>query len=478
MQALLDDKKTYETVTKNPFGRVERELNSKLLSLKNEGKLDDKTYRKLQSSDGLPPTIRGSVKYHKEGYPLRPIVNCIGSALYNTSKYLTEILSPIQNMNNNSVLNSTQFAREISSMKIDDDETMVSFDVVSLFTAIPVQKTCHYIRTKLEQDDTLTLRTNLTIDDIISLLDFTLSNNYFIYNDVTYKQIHGCAMGSPVSPVVANICMEVIENTAIETTQTKPKTWKRFVDDSFSIIKKTAITSFLNSLNNIDPNISFTIELEQDNKISFLDTLIIRHGKNLKIDVFRKPTHTDRYLDFNSHHDIKHKISAARTLIHRALTLPSTHASKQDELNHITTTLKCNGYPDKIIKQILRDSTLNTIMPSPEELVGQFFKRFDDIDKPSGYVTLPYISGITDALRRILQKQNIRVATKPLKTLQRMFPSPKHQIPPEQRTNVVYNIPCSDCPWSYVGETGRSFETRKKEHIRSVKNCKKRLKHS
>ena len=109
MQALLDDKKTYETVTKNPFSRVERQLNSKLLSLKNEGKLDDRTYRKLHSSDGLPPTICGSVKYHKEGHLLRPIVNCIGSALYNTSKYLTEILSPIQNKNNNSVQNSTQF---------------------------------------------------------------------------------------------------------------------------------------------------------------------------------------------------------------------------------------------------------------------------------------------------------------------------------------------------------------------------------
>ena len=108
-------------------------------------------------------------------------------------------------------------------------------------------------------------------------------------------------------------------------------------------------------------------------------------------------------------------------------------------------------------------------MPSPEELVGQFFKRFDDIDKPSGYVTLPYISGITDALRRILRKQNIRVATKPLKTLQRMFPSPKLQIAPEQRTNVVYII----IYLALIGETGTSFETRKKEHIRSVKNCKK-----
>ena len=140
----------------------------------------------------------------------------------------------------------------------------------------------------------------------------------------------------------------------------------------FSIIKKTAINSFLD----IDPNISFTIELEQDNKISFLDTLMTWQGNDLKIDVFRKPTHTDRYLDFNSHHDLKHKISTARTLIHRAQTLPNTYTGKQDERNHITTTLKCNGYPDRII--------------------GKFFKRFDE--KPSGYVTLPYVRGVTDTL--------------------------------------------------------------------------------
>ena len=289
-------------------------------------------------------------------------------------------------------------------------------------------KTCQYIRTKLEQDDTLTSHTNLTIDDIISLLDFTLSNNYFIHNDVTYKQIHGCAMGIPVSPVMANLCMEVIENTAIHTTLTKSKTWKRFVDDSFSIIKKIAISTFHNTLNNIDPNISFTIELEQDNQISFIDALITRQGNNLEVDVYRKPMHTDRYIDFNSHHDIKCKISTARTLIHRAQTLPTKHTSKQDELNHITTTLKCNGYPDKIIKQTLKDLTTNKREPSPEELVGQSFKRVTQDDKPYRHVTLPYVSGITDALRCILQKQNIRVMPKPLKTLQRIFPTSKHQV--------------------------------------------------
>ena len=69
MQALLDDKTTHEKVTKNPLSRVERELNSKLLSPKNENKLDDRTHRRLHPSDGLPPTVRGSVKTQiKDGY--------------------------------------------------------------------------------------------------------------------------------------------------------------------------------------------------------------------------------------------------------------------------------------------------------------------------------------------------------------------------------------------------------------------------
>ena len=133
-------------------------------------------------------------------------MTCISSALYNTSEFLTDILAPIQNRNGFSVANSQEFTNEITDVIIQDDETMVSFDVVSLFTAIPVDRACDYIRKKLENDSSLHSRTKLDIEDIISLLNFVLSNNYFVYNDTIYKQIHGCAMGSPVSPVVANLC--------------------------------------------------------------------------------------------------------------------------------------------------------------------------------------------------------------------------------------------------------------------------------
>ena len=173
------------------------------------------------------------MKERRRHYPLRPIASFIGSALYNTSKFLTSILTPLQNGNGFSVPTSSKFVDEISNIDIQDDEIMLSFDVVSLFTAIPVKKACDYIQTKLDCDESLHLPTNLDTTDIISLLNFVLSNNYFVYNDSVYKQIHGCPMGSPVSPVVANLCMAAIEEMVINTTPVPPKVWKRHVEDSF-----------------------------------------------------------------------------------------------------------------------------------------------------------------------------------------------------------------------------------------------------
>ena len=86
------------------------------------------------------------------------------------------------------------------------------------------------------------------------------------------------------------------------------------------------------------------------------------------------------------------------------------------------------------------------------------------------YTVLPYINGISQPLTRLLEKHDIRVVNKPLKTLQQEFPSPKSRPPIDLQSNVVYKISCADCPWSYVGENGRCFETRRKEHMRNIKS--------
>ena len=107
-------------------------------------------------------------------------------------------------------------------------------------------------------------------------------------------------MGSPVSPVVANLCMEAIEELAINTSDVQPKVWRRYVDDNFCIIKRNAVNSFQTTLNSIDPHISFTIEEESDQQIAFLDTLVSRKDNAITIGVYRKATHTDRFRFFFS----------------------------------------------------------------------------------------------------------------------------------------------------------------------------------
>ena len=94
----------------------------------------------------------------------------------------------------------------------------------------------------------------------------------------------------------------------------------------------------------------------------------------------------------------------------------------------------------------------------------------DPSDTHKGFACLPYISGLAEPLTRLLRKNDIRIANKPFKTLQQEFPSPKFRQLPDLQSNVVYKIPCKDCPWNYIGETGRCFQTQKKEHQRNLKN--------
>ena len=117
--------------------------------------------------------------------------------------------------------------------------------------------------------------------------------------------------------------------------------------------------------------------LENNGQIAFLDTLVSRRNGVIVIDVYRKPTHTDRYLDFSSHHDEKHKISTASTLLFRASSLPTSHEGKIRETSHVIAALEANGYPSSVISTILSRKPPSPTVPSPEELVSMFFKWVD-----------------------------------------------------------------------------------------------------
>ena len=84
-------------------------------------------------------------------------------------------------------------------------------------------------------------RSYLSVDNILKLSDFVFNHNYFKYDGEHYKQIFGCAMGSPISPVLADLVMEEIEETAISTISHPPKWWFRYVDDSHSCLRKDQV---------------------------------------------------------------------------------------------------------------------------------------------------------------------------------------------------------------------------------------------
>ena len=127
-------------------------------------------------------------------------------------------------------------------------------------------------------------------------------------------------MGSPISPIVQNLYMESFEARAINISQHPPLMWKRFVDDTFVVIKAAHKQEFLEHINSIDHHIQFTSEdSKPDGSMLFLDMMITpKEDGRLSTTVYRKPTHTDLYLQWDNHHPISSNYSVAGTLHHRA----------------------------------------------------------------------------------------------------------------------------------------------------------------
>ena len=100
------------------------------------------------------------------------------------------------------------------------------------------------------------------------------------------------------------------------------------------------------------------------------------------------------------------------------------------------------------------------------------FKWTDPPDSQNGFAVLSYIKGVTEPLIRTLNNNGIRATTRPVKTLQQEFAFPKSRPPSDRQRNVVYKIPCADCTWNYIRETGRCLHTRKRNTYKTPKFLK------
>ena len=102
-------------------------------------------------------------------------------------------------------------------------ECLSSYDVTSLFTSVPIDPALNIIKDLLEKDEKLNDRTVLSVQNIMELLGFCLNNTYFSFQNKFYDQVEGAAMGSSVSPIVANLSMEHFEEKALASAANPPR---------------------------------------------------------------------------------------------------------------------------------------------------------------------------------------------------------------------------------------------------------------
>ena len=290
----------------------------------------------------------------------------------------------------------------------------------------------------------------MTAKNITELLKICVQTTYFVFNRKLYQQIDGLAIGEASSGPGAELFMERLEKKAINTFIEPPGLWKRYVDDTFSKLKKAFVDQFLQHLNSQHPRIKFTTETEEDRKIAFLDTLVhIRTDGTTKVTIYRKATHTDQYLDFHSNHHIKQKIGIINTFDHRIKELVTEEEDKRKEKQHVRKALKRCGHPNwSLFKKEKKKN-------DQKEVVER-----------RGKVILPYVKGKSEKMARIFKRYDIQTIHKPSATIKQLLCNKmKDKVENLDKTGAVYYNKCKKHEKKdYVGETDRVLRERLYEH--------------
>ncbi len=176
------------------------------------------------------PKMYGLPNIHMANVPLRPIVASRARLTYNASSVLADIVGPLVGKSERHIQNSDDFVDTIKNVEVPPGQKVIAYAVSALFTSIPVPDAIKVVRTKLDEDPKLQVRTPLSLERILELLSFCLNITYLTYRGVIYKQKHGAAMGSQASLIIAKLIYGRIRRRLLSahpqpTLQCGPGTW-------------------------------------------------------------------------------------------------------------------------------------------------------------------------------------------------------------------------------------------------------------
>ena len=460
MLSLVNDENTYKKLKGDPTAKILKKIGTIVDGWRENKYIEPRIHRKLKVSSCNPPRLYGLPKIHKPDRPMRPVVSTIGSATYSIAQYLSEIIGKIVGKTSHHVRNSFDFAEEITGIQITEDVRMFSLDVTSLYTNVPTDYAIGCLEERWQE---ISRHTNIDHDSFISAVNLVLNSTFFVYQGITYSQTFGVPMGSPLSPVIANLVLEKLEQhclTELEKKNIVLTMYRRYVDDCFCLAMEDQFDEILATFNSFHSRLQFTIEIETNQCIKFLDMRLTRNRD--RIEKSWLPKQADgKYLDFYSQSPYSHKCNTAIALIDRAIKL-SDAKHRPAAIKTVKNMLRINHYPNWFIQKTLSarvNKHYNTLCNTKE------------MSKETKYASSAYIPGLSEKLQKILQKHDVKLAFKPRdKIKHQIFSKLKDPIPPGKQKNVVYSIPCgTDDGKVYVGQTGRRLETRVAEHKNDAK---------
>jgi hypothetical protein len=323
--------------------------------------------------------------------------------MHKAAKRLNIILNNHLHLNNlYNTTNSNCLAHELVRLHINTHHRFLTLDIKDLYVSVPIQETLNLTKAQLTRNNKRSTNQIMTLQNII------LKQNYFSFGGQIYQPDKGVATGSPVSGTMAEVFLQHLEESTIKhLTDTKILSfYTRYVDDILLIYDSTHANqdNILQYINTIHSNIQLSLTLESNIGVNFLDLSITRNPTHFSIGTYRKPTTTDTTINFLSNHPLEHKMAAYSFLIRRMLTLPLHREQQFDEWQQIRHTAHNNNIPKKLLTWLkLRTlwSKSQSEPPTPTPL-----------NNHTKWVTFTYPSPQIRKVTNIFRHTNIRIAFK------------------------------------------------------------------
>lgn len=483
------------------------------------------TSGQLPSSSGLlkvttprQPRFYLLPKIHKANNPGRPIVSACSCPTEHIAILLDHVLQPFVEKLPSYIKDTNQalcLLEDLNERQTFPPKYVFTMDVVSLYTSIPHGDGLKALEFFLDKRASPEIPTTA----LLRLAELVLTLTSFQFNGQTYQQVKGVAMGSRMGPSFACLFMGYLEFQASSRYSGPfPEFFRRYIDDCLGVtsLDLTDLMKFIDFMNSLHPSIKFTHQISTQ-AVEFLDISVsITEAKDISTSVHYKPTSTHAFLHFESSHHPKTKESIPFSQLLRLRRLCSDEDDFRSKCEEMIVFFKDRGYPNHVLDKALdrvnmvgrKDALITNVKGSTERPILAITYHPQNIrlrnvilanwniltnSKDIGpiFSERPLIAYKRHhSLRDLLVKSTTsgrtgHIGTKPCgrprcPTCRRLNTGTQIRGPKGTSTvsrsfdcqsyNVVYAIQCSVCSKIYVGETGRTLDTRIREHMSDTKH--------